>query len=109
MFEDEKITAEEYKNAVIGGIDFQFKKYAENIKYPHFVFYVKEYLENKYGKDFDSEGGLKIYTTLDSSLQDKAEEVVNKQVAINKKQYGATSAALVSLDNKTGQIISMVG
>ena len=109
MFEDGKIDGEAYKNALIAGIDFQFKRYSENIKYPHFVFYVKEYLENKYGKDFDSEGGLKIYTTLDSKLQDKAEELVNKQVAINRKTYGANSAALVSLDNKTGQILSMVG
>ena len=56
MFEDKIITADQYKNAVIGGLEFQFKKYAENIKAPHFVFFVKEYLENKYGKDFDTEG-----------------------------------------------------
>lgn len=28
---------------------------------------------------------------------------------INRDKYGATSAALISLDNKTGQIVSMVG
>lgn len=109
MFEDEKIKPEEYKNAFVGGIDFQFRKYKENIKYPHFVFYVKDYLENKYGKDFEGQGGLKIYTTIDPSLQDKAEELVNKQVKINTPKYGAKSAALVSMDNKTGQILAMVG
>lgn len=55
MLEDQVITPEQYKNAVVGGLEFQFKKYSENIKAPHFVFYVKEYLENKYGKDFDTE------------------------------------------------------
>jgi hypothetical protein len=55
MLEDKEITADQYKNAVVGGLEFQFKKYSENIKAPHFVFYVKEYLENKYGKDFDTE------------------------------------------------------
>lgn len=109
MFEDQKIKGNDYKNNVIAGIDFQFRKYQENIKYPHFVFYVKEYLENKYGKDFETQGGLKIYTTIDPTLQDKAQELVTKQVKINATKYGAKSAALVSLDNKTGQILAMVG
>lgn len=109
LLEDGKITPEEYKNVIIGGLEFQFRKYSENIKYPHFVFYVKDYLEQKYGKEFESQGGLKIYTTIDPVLQDKAEDLVKKQVAINKDKYGAKSAALVSLDNKTGQILSMVG
>ena len=55
MFEDRKITDVDYKNAVVGGIDFQFQKYNENIKYPHFVFYVKDYLEERFGKDFESQ------------------------------------------------------
>jgi membrane peptidoglycan carboxypeptidase len=49
--------------------------------------YVKEYLESKYGQDIDVTNGLKVYTTIDPKLQDKAEEVVKKQVEINKKQY----------------------
>ncbi|MDP2104288.1 MAG: transglycosylase domain-containing protein [Candidatus Gracilibacteria bacterium] len=109
MFEDEKIKGEEYQGAFIGGLEFQFQKYRENIKYPHFVFYVKDYLENKFGKDFEAQGGLKIYTTIDPVLQDKAEELVEKQVKINATKYGAKSAALVSMDNKTGQILAMVG
>lgn len=109
MFEDLKITPVEYQSAFINGLDFQFRKYQENIKYPHFVFYIKDYLENKYGKDFEAQGGLRIYTTIDPILQNKAEELVKKQVAINIPKYGAKSAALVSMDNKTGQIIAMVG
>lgn len=109
MFEDGKIKPAEYQSAFIGGLDFQFRKYQENIKYPHFVFYIKDYLENKYGKDFESQGGLKIYTTIDPALQNKAEELVKKQVKINETKYGAKSAALVSMDNKTGQILAMVG
>lgn len=109
MFEDGKIKPADYQGALIGGLDFQFQAYRENIKYPHFVFYVKDYLENKYGKDFEAQGGLKIYTTIDPKLQDKAEELVKKQVKINATKYGAKSAALVSMDNKTGQILAMVG
>lgn len=109
MFEDGKINGTEYREAFIGGLDLQFQTYKDNIKYPHFVFYIKDYLENKYGKDFESQGGLKIYTTIDPALQDKAEELVKKQVGINSTKYGAKSAALVSMDNKTGQILAMVG
>lgn len=109
MFEDGKITPIEYQSAFIGGLDFQFRAYQENIKYPHFVFYIKDYLENKYGKDFESQGGLRIYTTIDPILQETAEALVKKQVKTNISKYGAKSAALVSMDNKTGQILAMVG
>jgi membrane peptidoglycan carboxypeptidase len=109
VFEDQKIQPTEYKTAFMDGLDFQFHAYKENIKYPHFVFYIKDYLENKYGKDFEAQGGLKIYTTIDPALQDIAEELVKKQVKINTTKYGAKSAALVSMDNKTGQILAMVG
>lgn len=77
--------------------------------HPYFVFYIKEYLEETYGKDIDISKGLKVYTTLDPKLQNKAEEIVQKQVAINRTQYGASSAALISIDNETGEILAMVG
>ncbi|MCA9377460.1 hypothetical protein KC711_00875 [Candidatus Peregrinibacteria bacterium] len=81
---------------------------AENIRAPHFVFYVKEYLESNFGKDFDIESGIKIYTTLDPDLQEKAESIVKAQVEKNKLR-SATSAALISIDNSNGGILSMVG
>ncbi|EKD65987.1 MAG: 1A family penicillin-binding protein [uncultured bacterium (gcode 4)] len=109
MLEDTKIKENEYKNALVEWIDFKFRKYTENIKYPFFIFYVKEFLENKYWKDFESAGWLKIYTSIDPELQDKAEELVKKQVEINKTKYWARNAALVSIDNKTWQILAMVG
>ena len=42
------------------------------------------YLTKKYGDDFFDQGGLQIYTTIDPKLQDKAEELVARQVKINK-------------------------
>ncbi|EKE29895.1 MAG: 1A family penicillin-binding protein [uncultured bacterium (gcode 4)] len=108
MLEDAKIKNEDYKAAMIASVDFKFKKYTENIKYPYFVFFVKEYLEDKYGKDFWAQGWLRIYTTIDPKLQDKAEELVKKQVDSNKKTYWASNAALISIDNRNWQIISMV-
>ena len=81
----------------------------ENIKAPHFVMYVKEYLDNKYGEQEMKEGGLKIYTTLDWDKQQIAEKVVKEGAEKNLKRWNAENAALVAIDPKTGQILAMVG
>ncbi|MDD5213838.1 MAG: transglycosylase domain-containing protein [Candidatus Gracilibacteria bacterium] len=108
MLEDKKITFADYQKAFIDGLGMTFGQVKEDIKYPHFVMYVKEYLENKYGKSIMESGGFKIYTTLDSSLQDKAQELVTAQVKAN-KAINATNAAMVSVDNRNGGILAMIG
>lgn len=108
LLEDDKINFDEYKEALIWSIGFDFKAPVENIKYPHFVFFVKEYLEEKYWKDLVEAGWLKVYTTLDPKMQEKAQELVEKYSEINKDKFDANNAALISIDNKTWQIISMI-
>jgi membrane peptidoglycan carboxypeptidase len=53
MYEDGYITEEEYKNAEIDSLTLsdEFKSAAFSIKAPHFVFWIKELLEEKYGED----------------------------------------------------------
>jgi len=80
----------------------------DSIEAPHFVFYVKEELEKQFGKDAVEEGGLKAYTTLDYDMQKLAEQTIAENDA-NLKRYGASNAALVSLNPKNGQILAMVG
>ncbi|MDD5770190.1 MAG: transglycosylase domain-containing protein, partial [Candidatus Gracilibacteria bacterium] len=109
MLEDNKITFDEYKKTLLDSIGFEFNEYVGNIKYPHFVFYIKDYLTTKYGEEILEEGGLKIYTTIDPKLQDKAQEIVKNQVEKNFKSFDANNGALISIDNKTGDIISFVG
>ncbi len=79
-----------------------------NIFAPHFVMYIKEYLEDKYGEQAVEQGGLKVYTTLDWEKQQVAEKVIAEGVEKNKANK-ATNAALVAIDPKTGQILAMVG
>ncbi len=86
-----------------------FRPPQENITAPHFVLYVKQILSEKYGEKTVEQGGLKIYTTLDLYKQKIAEEVLSAKAEANEKKYGATNAALVSLDPKTGQVLAMVG
>ncbi|MFA5987107.1 MAG: PBP1A family penicillin-binding protein [Candidatus Paceibacterota bacterium] len=80
-----------------------------SIKAPHFVNFVRLYLEGKYGEDKIENGGLKVITSLDWDLQQKAEEVVKKYGDENEKKFNAKNAGAVVVDPKTGQILAMVG
>jgi len=88
--------------------DIKFSTTAQSIRAPHFVMYVKDYLETKYGEDFLKEKGLKIYTSLDWDLQETAEKAIKEGVKIN-KSYQAYNASLAAVDPATGQILAMVG
>ena len=79
------------------------------IKAPHFVFWIQDYLEQKYGEDTVENGGLKVITTLDANLQAQAEQIVAAGAAQNQKTWNASNAALVAIDPKTGQVLAMVG
>jgi 1A family penicillin-binding protein len=81
----------------------------KNIKAPHFVMYIKSYLEEKYGREILEEEGLKVITTLNWDLQKKAEDLVAAYAEENEKKFNAQNAGLVGLDPKTGQILAMVG
>jgi penicillin-binding protein 1C len=80
-----------------------------HIAAPHFVFFIKDYLEKHYGENALDEGGLKVITTLDYDLQKKAEEITLTNAKLNEKNYNGKNAAAVVIDPKTGQILSMVG
>lgn len=83
--------------------------YHDRVVAPHFVFYVRGLLVQKYGDVTVERGGLRVVTTLDPDLQKIAEEEVAKGVAKDETRYHATNAALVALDPKTGQLLAMVG
>ncbi len=80
----------------------------ENISAPHFVMYVKQYLEQQYGEQALEQGGLNVITTLNWDDQQAAEQAVEQGAAKNIR-YNASNAALVAIDPKTGQILAMVG
>lgn len=103
------ITQEQADQAKEIDIFEKIKPVSENINAPHFVMYVKEYLEEKYGQEKIEQGGLKVFTTLDWDKQKIAEEAVKKGAGKNVTQYGAENASLVAMDPKTGQILAMVG
>src|SRR3989344_59486 len=81
----------------------------ETLKAPHFVFYVRDYLTEKYGEDTVESGGLKITTTLDWNLQQKAEELTKKFVEEEESKFNVYNAGLTAVDPASGQILVMVG
>lgn len=101
-------TQEEEEQALKEKVNF-IAKGDQSIKAPHFSVFIRSYLENKYGKDVVEQDGLKIITTLDYNLQQKAEELVAKYAKENTEKFDATNAGLIAIDPKTGQILAMVG
>lgn len=108
MFENGFITEIEYKNALAEKVEFKPQN-TTGIKAPHFVFYIIDYLENKYGRRAVEERGFKVITTLNSDLQQKAEDIVKKFALENEEKFNAKNAGLIAIDPKTGQILTMVG
>jgi 1A family penicillin-binding protein len=101
------ITAEEKVSAQTEEVIFSPQS-ANSIIAPHFVFYIEQYLEEKYGPDAITDG-LVVTTTLDVDLQRAAEAIVKPYALANETRVNAENAALVAIDPKTGQILTMVG
>ncbi|MFH0846258.1 MAG: transglycosylase domain-containing protein [Patescibacteria group bacterium] len=107
MLKNNFITLEEFNEAKNIKIEFQ-KKEEIGIRAPHFVMYIKQYLENKYGKGINEEG-YKVITTLDYELQEKGEEIAKKYALENKEKYNAENTSIMAIDKSNGQILTMVG
>jgi membrane peptidoglycan carboxypeptidase len=103
------ISQEEYDEAIKDDVMARVVPPSHSIKAPHFVFYVLELLEKEYGEEASRQEGLKVYTTLDLGKQEVAEEIVSKYAKINLEKYQANNMALVSIDPKTGQVLTFVG
>ncbi len=108
MLEYGFINSSEYQEAMNEDVKFnKFKDY--NILAPHFVFFIRDYLEQKYGKDTVLKGGLKVITTINADLQETGERIIKEFAIMNEEKFNAENAALVAIDPRNGQILAMVG
>ena len=75
---------------------------------PHFVMYVRDLLEARFGRDRVYRGGLSVETTLDADMQAATEEILRRHLATLGAQH-VTNGAVVVLDATTGAVRTMVG
>ena len=81
---------------------------AETAEAIHFALYVRDLLPAILGKD-NVQGQLRVTTSLDLSMQSKAETIVKQQLDKLEAQVGASNGALVAIDPRTGEVLAMVG
>ena len=108
MFEDDYITEEEYKKAEIDSLTIEFKSASFAIKAPHFVFWVKELLEEQYGEDAVLEWGLIVKTSLDYNIQQMAEEAFKNNVRTLYENW-ANNSSLLYVNTDNWDVLAYVG
>ncbi len=87
---------------------YTFQPTTANMRYPHWVNYVRSQLEANYDAQTIYRSGFTIYTTLSPALQDYAQQIVTAQVA-KLAANRATDGALIAIQPSTGEILAMVG
>ncbi len=106
MVEDKYITTAEAETAGNEVLNFAIKK--DDIKAPHFVFYIKDLLYTKYGEKMVETGGLRVKTTLDLDLQEAAQASLSSEVKKLTNMKVGNGAAIVAKPN-SGEILAMIG
>jgi penicillin-binding protein 1A len=82
----------------------------EAYKYPYFTTYVIARLEQIFSPDQLLHGGLTVYTSLDTRLENVAQKAVTQGVAEGLSEgYGMHEGALVAEDPRTGEVKAMIG
>ncbi len=106
MFEQKYINKNAYDIAL--KTELKVKPFEEKIKAPHFVFYIKSLLEQKYSTKEIEEGGLKITTTLDLDIQETAEKILKDELE-KIKDLNVSNGAVLITRPPTGEILAMIG
>ena len=106
MFKEGFISETELSRSLEEKLDFQSAKI--EIKAPHFVMLVKSLLVDQLGENEVTQGGLKVYTTLDSNLQNQVQKIVTTEIEKLKPLNVGNGSALVT-NPKTGEVLAMVG
>jgi penicillin-binding protein 1A len=105
MEEQGYITTSEYSGAIKKGLDLHPGSKYKVIHDPFLFDLVQQELIDEYGINTVRNGGLKAYTTIDPSLQAKAEEAVAGCYVCYPE--GGPAAGLASVNPETGEIVAL--
>ncbi|MFC1837698.1 transglycosylase domain-containing protein [Thermodesulfobacteriota bacterium] len=78
----------------------------------YYAQYVTNYVKSKYGQELLSGGGLTIYTSMDRTLQKKAENSIKRGLAVlpgKSKSGKKAQAAMVVMEPGSGRVRAVVG
>ena len=122
MFEDGRITKEEYEEALAYKFELENEENVKNVpkntsiiynrrpkkayNNPELTTIVENYLAEIYDDEQIYSSGLKIYTTIDLDYQKVARDTFNAYPYFKNKEI---NGAMVTLDPFTGGIVSIVG
>ena len=122
MFEDGRITKEEYEEALAYKFELENEENVKNVpkntsiiynrrpkkayNNPELTTIVENYLAEIYDDEQIYTSGLKIYTTIDLDYQKVARDTFNSYPYFKNKEI---NGAMVTLDPFTGGIVSIVG
>ena len=106
MFDQKYIDKKTYDKAISQKLDIRPPK--NIIKAPHFVFYIKKLLEEKYGVETVEVGGLKVTTTLDLDIQEAAEKTLKEELE-KVEDLNISNGAVLVTRPPTGEILAMIG
>lgn len=102
------VSAPDATNAANEMKAYPFRPPNIDIRYPHWVNFVRAQLEEMYDPQTIYRSGFTITTSLDPTLQDLAQQIVADQVA-TLADKNASNGALVAIRPSTGEILAMVG
>ena len=88
--------------------NFTFEPPRSEIRFPHWVTFVRSLLETQYDPQVIYRSGFNVFTTLDPELQTTAEQIVAQQINSLADKH-VTDGALVGIRPATGEILAMVG
>ena len=108
MVEDGYISDLAHQEAIAELESIEFASGSVSVKAPHFVFYVRDQLEELFGEDVVERGGLTVTTTLDLELQNESQQIVADEIE-EVKAFNITNGSAMVMDPKTGEILVMVG
>ncbi len=127
MHKNRKISKAEYLDAVASPVNSQRGGSYARFASDYFIEHVRSLMESKYGTERLFEGGLKIYTTLDSDMSSAADSIFNGYLSRVERSGGFPhrfstvpkgaqdidtkyiQGGLALLENKTGYVRVLIG
>jgi penicillin-binding protein 1A len=104
MLEQDKITRLEWSNATAEALPGSIVPPTVETQAPYFTTWISQQLVERFGARRAFEGGLRVKTTLDIDLQKSAQTAIQRNLGA-----AGPAAAMVVIDNKTGEVRALVG